>query len=84
MHMNVSFNCGDNYNVSGQLSYDIDRKDGGIPENLALNFAIWLVSDASLNIRSTKLNCVPFKFIFFEIRLLHRVFSKICELLGYT
>ena len=43
MYSNISFNCGDNYNASGQLTYDIEKDDGGIPENLALNLAIWLV-----------------------------------------
>ena len=42
MSANVSFSCSDIYNVSGS-TYAVEQEDGGIPENLGLNFAIWLV-----------------------------------------
>lgn len=43
MYANSTFSCSAIYNVTGN-TYDVDSPDGGIPENLGLNLAIWLVS----------------------------------------
>jgi hypothetical protein len=47
MSSNGSFSCSQIYNVTGK-TYDVESPDGGIPENLGINFAIWLVWDKFL------------------------------------
>lgn len=47
MDSNISFSCSETYNVTGN-TYDVESPDGGILENLCINFAIWLVRQAIL------------------------------------
>ena len=42
MHSNSSFSCSEIYNVTGN-TYDVESPNGGIPENLGINFAVWLI-----------------------------------------
>ncbi|XP_046859091.1 CSC1-like protein 2 isoform X2 [Xenia sp. Carnegie-2017] len=42
MYRNVSFSCSQIYNITGK-TYDVESSDGGIPDNLAINFSIWLI-----------------------------------------
>lgn len=44
MGRSSSFSCSDTYNVTGS-TYDVESPDGGIPENLGINLAAWLVRD---------------------------------------
>ncbi|CAB3987312.1 CSC1 2 isoform X1 [Paramuricea clavata] len=42
MYSSSNFSCSEIYNVTGN-TYDVESSDGGIPENLGINFAIWLI-----------------------------------------
>ncbi|XP_028393498.1 CSC1-like protein 2 [Dendronephthya gigantea] len=42
MSRNSSFSCSEIYNVTGN-TYDVESSDGGIPENLGINLAVWLI-----------------------------------------
>ena len=42
MNPNSSVSCSKIYNVTGN-TYDVESPNGGIPENLGINFAVWLV-----------------------------------------
>ena len=53
MDGNSSFSCSQIYNVTGN-TYDVESSDGGIPENLGINFAIWLVREQACNVLAPK------------------------------
>jgi hypothetical protein len=54
MYSNSSISCSEIYNVTGN-TYDVESPDGGIPENLGINFAIWVVRGKMSKILTPKI-----------------------------